>query len=123
MHRAIGNGIGTMESGRDVFCLPGSVESPMSRGCHLLIRQGARLVESAEDILEEIPALAALLGEKPPGLTPVERTVLGHVGRSPLVLDQVVARTRLPETYVRRALAALVSKGLATEQDQAFVRK
>lgn len=43
-----------IDQGRDVFAIPGSIHSPLSRGCHELIRQGAKLVESSQDILEEL---------------------------------------------------------------------
>ncbi|MDR0588244.1 MAG: DNA-processing protein DprA [Burkholderiales bacterium] len=61
------------EQGRDVFAIPGSIHSPFSKGCHKLIREGAKLVETAQDILDELPSFSGVLppkdahvAEKPP---------------------------------------------------------
>lgn len=60
------------EQGREVFAIPGSIHNPVARGCHHLIREGAKLVESAEDVLEEIAGHIEL---KPSALPPVDEPV------------------------------------------------
>lgn len=100
-----------LEQNRDVFCLPGPVESPLSRGCHNLIRQGARLVADPADILEEIPAFASLL-EPSVTLSPLERAVLRQISSRPQTGEMVAAATRLPESSVEQALGSLADRGI-----------
>lgn len=100
------------EAGRDVFALPGSIHAPQSRGCHALIKQGAKLVDSVQDIVDELqpqgraaPAKAAQsAGEN-------TDPVLHALGHDPMTLDALVARTGWPAPELNARLLELELDG------------
>ena len=88
------------EQGKDVFAIPGSIHSTQARGCHALLRQGAKLVESAQDVLEELPSGIAMNLVAVPARAmratdeiTCENTLLQALGFDPVGLDALVART------------------------------
>ena len=100
------------EAGREVFAIPGSIHSPQSRGCHALIKQGAKLVETAQDILEELRPQAVLPLGEPDAATPAEHDpLLAALGYDPVTLDALVARTGLPPAELSGRLLGLELDG------------
>lgn len=84
------------EAGRDVFAIPGSIHSPQSKGCHALIQQGAKLVESAQDILEELRWEHVVNPATVPPVPEAETDpILIALGGDPCDLDTLAARTGL----------------------------
>ena len=103
------------EQGREVFAIPGSIHSPVARGCHKLIKQGAKLVETAQDVLEELGSFETI-PSPPESLSEIdENPLLTAIGHDPCSLDELVERTGFPADQLLAELLTLELTGqLAT---------
>src|SRR5690554_2394008 len=122
-----------LEQGREVFAIPGSVHSPVARGCHQLIRQGARLVETADDILEELgtwwsmqaqPEAGEAVENGPDlaGLDSREIAVFEALGYDPQSTDALSLLTGLPADQLMQSLLLLELEGLAHSAPGGYLR-
>jgi len=110
----------TAEQGKEVFAIPGSIHSTQARGCHALIKQGAKLVESAQDILEELKinfepqqglhGHANISNNELVGLNPTDR-LLEFLGFDPVGLDALQARSGLETAELQAQLMTLELAG------------
>jgi DNA processing protein len=103
------------EQGREVFALPGSIHSPLAKGCHQLIKQGAKLVDNANDILEELRLPTAATLAMPDAVTPLDapaESLLEHLGFDPCGLDALCARSGLGADTASALLLQLELQGL-----------
>jgi len=111
-----------LEHGRDVYAVPGNISFATSRGCNRLIKQGAKLVDCVEDILEELPNGALCRADAPLfqpaprsfALTPKEAAIYELLARSPLHIDDIISQTELTAGEVSSMLLHLELKGAVT---------
>jgi DNA processing protein len=121
------------DQGRDVFAIPGSIHSPLAKGCHLLIKQGAKLVESAQDILEELTHFAPALPEI--SVSAVEReeeadaagapecAVLSALGFDPVHVDTLAERCNMGIAELQSALLNHELNGMVEMLPGSIVRR
>ncbi len=106
-----------LEQNRAVFAVPGAVNSPMSKGANKLIKEGARLVESVQDIFEELnwkiaPPGKAVSKESAPSLEEDEKLLYAQLGPEPLHIDQLMRATGLTSSKVSAILLSLELKNI-----------
>ena len=130
-----------MEQGREVFAIPGSIHNPLAKGCHHLIKSGAKLVESAADILEEVFPLVnsssirhTSAAESTPEATdpmesrthteldPAYQTLLKHMEFEPVAIDELVERSNLNVSEIASMLLILELQGQVISQNGLYSR-
>jgi len=124
-----------IEQGREVFAIPGSIHNPLARGCHHLIRQGAKLVETAQDIMDELGALAATCRKPVPGEIPEApppdirqldadyTQLLEFIGFDNTSIDTLVTRTHLTPAEVSSMLLQLEMSGYIAANPGGFYNR
>jgi len=118
--------------GREVFAIPGSIHSPLARGCHQLIREGATLVETTADIVAELGGLLALKHREAAPVDPPSAVVAGLSGAAAAVLaalgheladaDLLIARTGIAVAELTSALVELELAGLVENRGGVYLR-
>ncbi len=105
-----------IDMGKEVFAIPGSIHTTVAKGCHDLIKQGAKLVDCAQDILEELKDLPTLDQNTPAELNLSMKEdpalqVLAHLGLDPVGLDELQKRSGLPTAQLQAELFQLELNG------------
>ncbi len=122
-----------MEQSRDVFAIPGSIHNPLARGCHSLIKQGAKLVETADDIIEELLPLVNLsasshtsgLKSAEPPQTELDsgyQKLLDCMEFDPISIDELVAKCEFNAADIASMILILELQGLVTSANGRYTR-
>lgn len=118
------------DQGREVFAIPGSINDPLSKGCHELIRNGAKLVETAHHVVEELSPLLGFVAQPYDQATPthqydtesLEAQLLQAIEFEPISIDQMVGITGLSVADINSTLVMLELDGLITQQAGGYCR-
>jgi DNA processing protein len=103
------------DQGREVFAMPGSIHSPLAKGCHALIKSGAKLVESAEDVLAELSGFRASgYASTQEALPESDAGLLAHMGHDPVDVDSLCSRAGMSAEQVSSELLRLELDGRVT---------
>lgn len=122
----------SLEQGREVFAIPGSIHNPQTRGCHQLIREGAKLVDQASDIIDDIGSLLGFIAEHPDSqepppnqpLDPEYRQLLDVMGYDPVSIDTLVERSGLTVEQLSSMLLILeLNEQIRTAPGGYYVRR
>ena len=127
------------EQGREVFAVPGSIHSPLARGCHKLIRDGAKLTETADEVIEELRGVGGLLAEglrrrlapvDAPATLPAAHAhdpdyarLLAALEPVPAAPDELAARTGLPAASLSSMLLVLELDGAVSAENGRYARR
>ncbi|RYY02857.1 MAG: DNA-protecting protein DprA [Gammaproteobacteria bacterium] len=129
-----------LQQNREVFAIPGSIHNPLARGCHQLIRQGATLVETGQDIVDQLQGMLGFQRERLTkmlqraekkteldhksldGLSPAEQQLIHAMGYDPVNIDELVERTDIAVGSVAAQLIGLEIKGYVQQLGAGYQR-
>jgi len=113
-----------LEQGREVFAIPGSIHNPLARGCNALIRQGAKLVETAQDVIDElaqyggapqtVSSQETIVGVNSEKIDASHQDLLQHIGYEPTSIDALVAETGERVEVISSMLLVLELRGIVS---------
>ncbi|WP_022946918.1 DNA-processing protein DprA [Pseudoalteromonas ruthenica] len=109
---------------REVMAIPGSINNPYAKGCHKLIKEGAALVESAKDVLQELgfSAQNGLYIKSEPTYREDENSILRHIGYEPTCVDDIASSAEVPITELLTQLVDLELEGLIESTSEGYVK-